>query len=342
MKVIGKIKWRLSRSTYDNVINYIKWINISNPDLKHHLVDYFIPFLFNLILGRFGILYRYLTLYGAKVRKKESNYLKSINLKLSLKDVYKTKNINKTLIEINESKNLNEFEIYGLKFNLIDDQNFQSVFFWELKDLVIPYLYGRHLLYNDSLIGEGTYETDNVFIRDGDVAIDVGSNIGLFTIFSSIKRNASMVYAFEPIKTIIELLDSNIRLNGISDKVKIINKGLGDTEGTFEMSISNENIASSSMVFDRDGNNNESVLITTLDSFIESESIQQINFIKVDIEGAERLFLEGAQGTLAKFQPKLSICTYHLIDDPVVLTELILKANPNYRIEYYSQKLYAW
>jgi len=45
---------------------------------------------------------------------------------------------------------------------------------------------------------------------------------------------------------------------------------------------------------------------------------------------------------LKTYAPKLAICTYHLLDDKEVLTNLILKANPNYKIEYAWKKLYAW
>ena len=79
----------------------------------------------------------------------------------------------------------------------------------------------------------------------------------------------------------------------------------------------------------------------TIDEFVKRNNISRVDFIKADIEGAERLMLEGAQETLKNFAPKLALCTYHLPDDKEVMTELILKANPAYKIEYKWKKLFA-
>lgn len=55
-------------------------------------------------------------------------------------------------------------------------------------------------------------------------------------------------------------------------------------------------------------------------------------FIKMDIEGAERLALDGATRTLKEYQPKLAICVYHSIKDMYDLPQRILYHNPNYKL----------
>jgi len=69
------------------------------------------------------------------------------------------------------------------------------------------------------------------------------------------------------------------------------------------------------------------------DPFKEN-ALPRVDSIKADIEGYERYMLMGAQETLRRFAPKLALCTYHLPDDPEVLSELILikQANPDYNI----------
>ena len=97
---------------------------------------------------------------------------------------------------------------------------------------------------------------------------------------------------------------------------------------------------------DKSGNKNfvessDVVETITLDDFVKKNNLERVDFIKADIEGFERNMLGGAQETLKNFAPKLALCTYHLPDDPEVMTKLIMQANPNYKIVYGKKKLYA-
>ena len=79
-----------------------------------------------------------------------------------------------------------------------------------------------------------------------------------------------------------------------------------------------------------------------MDAYVEKNNIPRVDFIKADIEGAERYMLRGSMKVLERFAPKLAICTYHLPDDPKVLRETILEANPNYVISEQFKKMYAY
>ena len=72
------------------------------------------------------------------------------------------------------------------------------------------------------------------------------------------------------------------------------------------------------------------VPVTTLDKIAEALDIHRVDFIKMDIEGAEREALRGAAGTLSRDFPRLMLDSYHLPDDMQVLPVIIHKANPRY------------
>ncbi|MDD3491795.1 MAG: FkbM family methyltransferase [Candidatus Pacebacteria bacterium] len=204
-------------------------------------------------------------------------------------------------------------------------------------DFIYPYLTNDY----SSAFDEGPYLYKNIQIRKGDIVIDAGANLGLFSALASFL--GGVVYAFEPVKEIRkEYLEKTIKLNknifsipyGLSNKKELINiKGNVIGDATI-IRKRQEDIRNNTI--------NEYIKVIDLDSWIKENNISRIDFIKADIEGAERLMLEGAQWALKTFSPKLSICTYHLPDDKEVLTKLILQANPNYKIEHRWKKLYAW
>jgi hypothetical protein len=91
------------------------------------------------------------------------------------------------------------------------------------------------------------------------------------------------------------------------------------------------------MVMEIDSDVTIEVRTTTLDSFVHENNLQKVDFIKADIDS----MIMGAKRVLRDFAPKLAICTYHSPDDPRVLRELILDANPDYVIEERYKKMYA-
>jgi FkbM family methyltransferase len=167
--------------------------------------------------------------------------------------------------------------------------------------------------------------------------IDAGANMGLFSALAS--HLGGIVYAFEPVKEIREkYLEKTAQLN---PNINIVPLALSNKNGQV---LIKGGLGNSSIIADiqKNGDYNEIVETITLDDWVKQNNIPKVDFIKADIEGAERLMLEGAQWVLKTYAPKLAICTYHLLDDKEVLTKLILQANPNYKIEYAWKKLYAW
>ena len=200
----------------------------------------------------------------------------------------------------------------------------------------------RHL---DEMMIEGPYgyvdENVDVRVKEGDIVIDAGAWIGDFSAYSAVKN--ATCYAFEPTKETYDLLCETKELNNTKGKIIPVRYGLGDTNTSLNIVKYDDNTMSNK-IMQADHNNNDEgdiIKVVTLDSFVETNGIEKVDFIKSDIEGFERNLLMGATNVMKKFAPKLAICTYHLPDDPEVLESIIKKANPDYNVVHLKHKLFA-
>ncbi len=135
-------------------------------------------------------------------------------------------------------------------------------------------------------------------LREGDVCLDVGANFGWYTsLFQKYCGKSAEIHAFEPVPPTFEELERNFELMGKPSNVHINNLALGDSfdeltinlfEGlsTGHASLSNQG---------RDDTISYSCRIVPLDSYLEEKKVGEVNFVKVDIEGAELMFLKGAE-----------------------------------------------
>ncbi len=204
--------------------------------------------------------------------------------------------------------------------------------FIQIADFIFPSLYNDY-----SMITEGPYEYGKVKINEGDTVFDCGANMGAFSAYAA-SENCD-VYAFEPTPELHEILNKHSELNG--NKIKVVPVAVSDVSGECELRICDYTVGGNSLVMENGYTDTLKIKTMTVDEFVKNNNLK-VDFIKADIEGAERLMLEGAKNTLKEQAPKLSICTYHYKDDPEVLKNIILSANPNYNIEFKYQKLYAY
>lgn len=205
----------------------------------------------------------------------------------------------------------------------------------ELGDFIIPTLFDE---YSD--INEGPYEFGDVKVSPGDVVFDLGSNYGVFSVYAASRGAKS--YAFEPTPDLGKIIERQSKLNNGS--IRLVPYAVSNVCEKTPFYISN--VTSENTLIEHEpflDGVYSSIIVDqiTIDEFVKQNQITRVDFIKADIEGAERLMLEGAQETLKSLAPKLALCTYHFADDKEVMTELILKANPDYKIEYKWKKLYA-
>lgn len=215
-----------------------------------------------------------------------------------------------------------------------------SSFWLECGDLLLPALFN-----NFDFLCEGPYEISEVKLEKNDIVFDCGANIGLFSAYAASKGATS--YAFEPLECQLgEILHKHEELS--RNRILPAPYALSDYKGEAEFNVSDELIGSSSLTENSTENKDKvfeetiKVKVTTIDDFVEENKLEKVDFIKADIEGAERQMLKGAVKTLKKFAPKLAICTYHYPDDPIVLEKIIKDANPDYNVIHKWKKLFAY
>lgn len=240
--------------------------------------------------------------------------------------------------EIDTAQRILDFNKFKLVNPWFMNKEILLPFLWESMDLILP------ILGNDSLIDEGPYEFEQVKLQQDDIVFDCGANLGIFSAYAAAQN--CKVYSFEPTPDTISILEKNQEL--YPNNIFIVPKAISDSNGIIPFYCYDDaNSINSISETDKYGSyfkitQQLEVPAITLDSFVEENNIPRVDFIKADIEGAERHMLKGAQNILKKYAPKLSICTYHLPDDKEVLEALILEANPNYHICHKYKKLYAY
>ncbi len=137
--------------------------------------------------------------------------------------------------------------------------------------------------------------------KDYDVFLDIGSNIGTYTILLASK--GMRTYAFEPVKSNFNALSINILLNNIQEKVKAFNFGLGDEEKDVTFIFDPVNTGASHFEKSKEEGIHKQVKIKRLDDVIDHLDLAPENKIlcKIDVEGMEIKMLDGAEKFLKSF-----------------------------------------
>lgn len=148
-------------------------------------------------------------------------------------------------------------------------------------------------------------------IRPGMTVFDVGANIGEVSLHMAyLTGETGRVFAFEPAPPLLERLKANIALNTFETIIEPVAIALSDKNGYSEFAFAQgdkENQDMGSLV-----NRSNSVVsevlevrTQTLDDFVQAHDVPAIDFIKVDIQGGEVAFLDGARASLERFRPDM-------------------------------------
>jgi len=132
------------------------------------------------------------------------------------------------------------------------------------------------------------------FLREEDLFVDIGANIGVYSVLASAEVGAK-TFAFEPVPQTFSKLRTNLLLNELDQKVKAKQMGVGSSSGKLYFTKNND---TTNHVVDPEKADKEEVVeveVTTLDAEIAE---QYPNLIKIDVEGFETEVLKGASNCL--------------------------------------------
>ena len=189
--------------------------------------------------------------------------------------------------------------------HLVFKYSIVNIFYWIFKRILFiiqrfKYPLEIEVFITFYIFGLKQYNIKNIFeVKNDAVVFDIGAFKGDTAYFFSKKcSNKARIYAFEPdennYKVLLKIKDKYKLNNVIASNILFSNS---ETEINFlSMDLNRQAVKMKS---------------TTIDKFVEENNIEKIDYIKMDVEGAEKNILEGAIKTIKKFKPSLAIAIYH-------------------------------
>ncbi len=170
-------------------------------------------------------------------------------------------------------------------------------------------------------------------VQEGDVVLDCGANVGVFT-RTALRRGARLVIAIEPVPANCECLRRTFQGDIERGSVVVCPKGVWNERTELAMYLYKNSVLDSFVMDDRpeEGRHSEQLRLplTTIDELVPELGLDRVDYIKMDVEGAEAKALQGAAATLRRWKPRLSIATENLPDDPYVLPGIVKRIEPSY------------
>ncbi len=186
----------------------------------------------------------------------------------------------------------------------------------------------RHLVWEQT--AQKVYDHPAAHVRPGDIVIDCGAHIGGFTRVA-LREGAQLVVAIEPEKANLAALRKNFEPEIKAGKVKLVPDGVWDGAGTVPLHMSSSG-DSHSAVIPQNTRQEESIPVTTVDAVVTGLHLPRVDFIKMDIEGAEQKALQGARQTIRTHHPTLAVSSYHVKGDPAAISAIVWHARGDYLV----------
>ncbi|HWQ14791.1 MAG TPA: FkbM family methyltransferase [Roseiflexaceae bacterium] len=176
-----------------------------------------------------------------------------------------------------------------------------------------------------------THSDPPVAAGEGDIVIDAGSCWGDTALYFAQRVGpAGQVYAFEFIPGNLAVLERNLALNpGLAGRVAVVRQPLWSAPGQ-ELAYQ-DNGPGSQICGQAPPGAAHTAVTTSIDHFVRERGLRRVDFIKMDIEGAELEALRGATETLRAHRPRLALAVYHSMDDLVRIPQFLSDLDLGYR-----------
>jgi FkbM family methyltransferase len=196
----------------------------------------------------------------------------------------------------------------------------------------------------DFIIEQYAYKLNNVAVvsaEPSDTVLDLGGCWGDTALyFASKVGEGGKVFSFEFIPGNIKLFQKNTLMNpALSKRIELIPHPVTSASGE-KVYYKDNGPGSKVESIPFDGQTGE-VNTISIDDFVHQRKLDKVDFIKMDIEGAELMALKGALETIKRFKPKLAISIYHSLDDFVDIPNWILDLNLGYDININHYTIHA-
>ena len=160
-------------------------------------------------------------------------------------------------------------------------------------------------------IASGSYEPPlpmlmmATLLRSEGIFVDVGANTGVYTVMAGTIVGDRSIIAFEPLPSVVAILKRNLALNGLAERVRLIEVALSDQAGTAQLHLPDpgHGLVETSASLEPDFQQADSTCEVPVKRLDDIRIPDPIAVIKVDIEGHEHAFLRGARETILRDRP---------------------------------------
>jgi FkbM family methyltransferase len=147
------------------------------------------------------------------------------------------------------------------------------------------------------------------------VIVDLGASVGVFSVYATATARNVRIYAYEPMPASYRLVEENIRLNGREEAVSAFNYAVGGEAGDRELFVGGTDFFFPTLLGPEGNKQAEHITVhcTTLAEILDSNGLERVDLLKMDIEGAEYEFLYSAPASCFERVAEIRM-EYHDLD----------------------------